>query len=35
MGFWFTTIAMFISGLIVMIWGEETHPRINPEVRTP
>jgi len=32
MGFWFTTIAMFISGLIVMIWGKETHPRINPEI---
>ena len=30
MGFWFTAGAMFISGAIVMIWGEETHPRINP-----
>ncbi|MDH5183342.1 MAG: MFS transporter [Gammaproteobacteria bacterium] len=30
MGFWFTAIAMFVSGSIVMIWGEETHPRINP-----
>ena len=32
MGFWFTAIAMFVSGLIVLIWGEETHPRINPAV---
>ncbi|MBD3670339.1 MAG: MFS transporter [Gammaproteobacteria bacterium] len=31
MGFWFTAVAMFVSGLVVMIWGEETHPRINPE----
>lgn len=30
MGFWFTSVAMFISGTIVMIWGEETHPRLNP-----
>lgn len=30
MGFWFTAIAMFVSGTIVMIWGEETHPRLNP-----
>lgn len=30
MGFWFTAIAMFISGTIVMIWAEETHPRLNP-----
>ena len=30
MGFWFTAIAMFISGLIVVFWGAETHPRLNP-----
>jgi len=30
MGFWFTTIAMIISGLVVMVWGNETHPRLNP-----
>ena len=29
-GFWFVAIAMFVSGLIVWIWGEETHPRLNP-----
>jgi len=29
-GFWFVTIAMFISGLIVIVVAEETHPRINP-----
>ncbi len=30
-GFWFVAIAMFLSGLIVWLWGEETHPRLNPE----
>lgn len=29
-GFWFVTGAMFLSGLIVWLWGEETHPRLNP-----
>ena len=29
-GFWLVTIAMFFSGLLVLIWGEETHPRLNP-----
>jgi MFS family permease len=29
-GFWFVAIAMFVSGLIVWIFGEETHPRLNP-----
>jgi MFS family permease len=29
-GFWFVAIAMFLSGLIVWLWGEETHPRLNP-----
>jgi len=29
-GFWFVTIAMFISGLIVVLVAEETHPRLNP-----
>lgn len=28
--FWFVALAMFISGLILHIWGEETHPRLNP-----
>lgn len=30
-GFWFVAIAMFLSGGLVMLWGEETHPRLNPE----
>jgi MFS family permease len=29
-GFWVVAGAMFISGLIVQVWGEETHPRLNP-----
>ena len=29
-GFWFVAIAMFVSGLLVWIFGEETHPRLNP-----
>ncbi|MDI5891938.1 MFS transporter [Halomonas rhizosphaerae] len=29
-GFWFVAIAMFLSGALVMLWGEETHPRLNP-----
>jgi len=29
-GFWFVTISMFLSGLIVLVFAEETHPRINP-----
>lgn len=32
-GFWFVTIAMPISGFIVWVWGEETHPRLNPAVQ--
>jgi len=28
--FWFVALAMFCSGLIVQLWGEETHPRLNP-----
>lgn len=30
-GFWFVAIAMFLSGALVMLWGEETHPRLNPK----
>lgn len=30
-GFWFVAIAMFLSGALVMLWGEETHPRLNPQ----
>ena len=29
-GFWFVSIAMFVSGLVVWIMAEETHPRLNP-----
>ena len=29
-GFWFTAIAMGLSGLWVALMAEETHPRINP-----
>lgn len=31
-GFWFTAIAMGLSGLWVALVAEETHPRINPAV---
>ena len=31
-GFWFVSTAMLISGLTVWVWGEETHPRLNPAV---
>jgi MFS family permease len=29
-GFWFTAAAMFVSGLVVLLACEETHPRLNP-----
>ena len=29
-GFWFVAISMFISGFVVLIFAEETHPRLNP-----
>jgi len=29
-GLWFVAIAMALSGLVVQIWSEETHPRLNP-----
>lgn len=28
--FWFVAIAMFVSGLLVHLWSEETHPKLNP-----
>jgi MFS family permease len=28
--FWFVAGAMFLSGLLLYVWGEETHPRLNP-----
>ena len=32
--FWFVAVSMFLSGLVVQIWGEETHPRLNPAPQT-
>ena len=29
--FGFVAVSMFLSGLVVQIWGEETHPRLNPK----
>jgi hypothetical protein len=29
--FWFVAISMFISGTILWWFGEETHPRLNPQ----
>jgi MFS family permease len=29
-GFWFTAAAMFVSGLVVLLACEETHPRLSP-----
>lgn len=29
-GLWFVAGAMAMSGLVVHLWGEETHPRLNP-----
>src|SRR5512139_3249319 len=29
-GFWFTAAAMFVSGAIVLLACDETHPRLNP-----
>jgi hypothetical protein len=29
-GFWFVATAMLFSGGILWLWGEETHPRLNP-----
>ena len=28
--FWFVAVAMLLSGLILHVFGEETHPRLNP-----
>jgi MFS family permease len=33
--FWFVAISMFISGGILWLLGEETHPRINPAAVSP
>ena len=29
-GFWFVSVAMLASGAMVVWWGQETHPRLNP-----
>lgn len=29
--FWFVATAMALSGALLFRWGEETHPRLNPE----
>jgi MFS family permease len=29
-GFWFVAVAMFLSGLLMQVLCEETHPRLNP-----
>ncbi len=29
--FWFVALSMMVSGLVLWAFGEETHPRINPE----
>ncbi len=29
-GFWFVSISMLISGVLVWIVAEQTHPRLNP-----
>jgi MFS family permease len=28
--FWFVAVAMLLSGAALLVWGEETHPRLNP-----
>ena len=28
--FWFVAVAMGVSGAVLLRWGEETHPRLNP-----
>jgi MFS family permease len=30
--FWFVAVSMFISGAVLWLFGEETHPRINPAI---
>lgn len=30
--FWFVALSMFASGAILFVWGEETHPRLNPAI---
>lgn len=32
--FWFVALSMFASGALLWWWGDETHPRLNPESET-
>ena len=32
--FWFVAVSMFISGAVLWLFGEETHPRINPATKS-
>lgn len=32
--FWFVALSMFASGAVLFVWGEETHPRLNPAVHS-
>lgn len=34
-GFWFVALSMFASGALLFVWGEETHPRLNPATEGP
>jgi MFS family permease len=31
--FWFVALSMLASGGLLFLWGEETHPRLNPAVQ--
>ncbi len=31
--FWFVAASMFLSGLLLWLFGEETHPKLNPAIR--
>jgi len=33
--FWFVTASMFVSGGLLWLFGEETHPRLNPADKLP
>jgi predicted MFS family arabinose efflux permease len=32
--FWFISISMFALGAVLLYWGEEAHPRLNPAQQT-
>lgn len=33
--FWFVAVSMLLSGGVLRVWGEETHPRLNPAPQIP